>query len=118
CKHKIGCTAKHRETPYRHPTSLAGRSPGRSGCREFVQLLVLLATSAFAAAPVMLFLLPTRDTWGKSPPFLTHEGVNRLRLIKIGGWVRQRLEAISLHLGSSYPGEPRWLLLAGWPGHS
>lgn len=36
----------------------------------------------------------------------------RLRLIKIGGWVRQRLEGISLHLASSHPGEPLWLLLA------
>lgn len=38
----------------------------------------------------------------------------RLRLIKIGGWVRetpQRL-AISLHLASSHPGEPLWHLLA------
>jgi hypothetical protein len=38
----------------------------------------------------------------------------RLRLIKIGGWVRetpQRL-AISLHLASSHPGEPLWHLLS------
>lgn len=36
----------------------------------------------------------------------------RLRLIKIGGWVRQRLNRLSLHLASSHPGEPLWLLLA------
>jgi hypothetical protein len=38
----------------------------------------------------------------------------RLRLIKIGGWVRetpQRL-ALTLHLASSHPGEPLWRLLA------
>jgi hypothetical protein len=40
----------------------------------------------------------------------------RLRLLKIGGWVRQRLETISLHLASSHPGEPLWHLLATRPG--
>jgi len=38
----------------------------------------------------------------------------RLRLIKIGGWVREtphRL-AITLHLASSHPGEPLWHLLS------
>jgi hypothetical protein len=39
----------------------------------------------------------------------------RLRLIKIGGWVRQRLECIRLHLASSHPGEPLWRLLAADP---
>jgi len=43
-------------------------------------------------------------------------GTLRLRLIKIGGWVRQRLEGISLHLASSHPGEPLWYLLATRPG--
>jgi len=36
----------------------------------------------------------------------------RLRLLKIGGWVRQRLDGIRLHLASSHPGEPLWQLLA------
>jgi hypothetical protein len=36
----------------------------------------------------------------------------RLRLIKIGGLVRQRLDAIRVHLASSHPGEPLWLALA------
>lgn len=36
----------------------------------------------------------------------------RLRLIKIGGWIRQRLEAVSLHLATSHPGEVLWHLLA------
>ena len=39
----------------------------------------------------------------------------RLRLIKIGGWVRQRLGGISLHLASSHPAEPLWHLLATRP---
>jgi hypothetical protein len=41
----------------------------------------------------------------------------RLRLIKIGGWVRLPLyglglQALHLHLASSHPGEPLWQLLA------
>ena len=43
-------------------------------------------------------------------------GTLRLRVIKIGGWVRQRLEAVALHLASSHPGEPLWQLLATRPG--
>jgi hypothetical protein len=40
----------------------------------------------------------------------------RLRLLKIGGWVRQRLNAVSLHLARSHPGEDLWHLLATRPG--
>jgi hypothetical protein len=36
----------------------------------------------------------------------------RLRLIKIGGWVRQHATILHLHLASSHPGEPLWRLLA------
>jgi hypothetical protein len=39
----------------------------------------------------------------------------RLRVIKIGGWVRAHLpglQALQLHLASSHPGEPLWHLLA------
>jgi Transposase DDE domain group 1 len=36
----------------------------------------------------------------------------RLRLIKIGGWVREQAHTLSLHLASSHPGEPLWHLLA------
>ena len=39
----------------------------------------------------------------------------RLRLLKIGGWVRQHLHSIRLHLASSHPGEPLWHLLAERP---
>jgi hypothetical protein len=36
----------------------------------------------------------------------------RLRLVKIGGWVREQGRALHLHLASSHPGEPLWHLLA------
>jgi hypothetical protein len=36
----------------------------------------------------------------------------RLRLIKIGGWVREQTQTFILHLASSHPGEPLWHLLA------
>jgi len=39
----------------------------------------------------------------------------RLRLIKIGGWVREQLyglHALHLHLASSHPSEPLWQVLA------
>jgi hypothetical protein len=39
----------------------------------------------------------------------------RLRLVKIGGWVREQwqgLQTLHLHLASSHPGEPLWHLLA------
>jgi len=39
----------------------------------------------------------------------------RLRLVKIGGWVREHLRGLQtfqLHLASSHPGEPLWHLLA------
>jgi hypothetical protein len=35
----------------------------------------------------------------------------RLRLIKIGGWVRHQLQTLHLHLASSHPGEPLWHVL-------
>jgi Transposase DDE domain group 1 len=45
-------------------------------------------------------------------------GTLRLRLIKIGGWVHQRLGTVTLHLASSHPGEPLWHSLATRPGRS
>lgn len=39
----------------------------------------------------------------------------RLWLLKIGGWVRRQVGIIRLHLASSHPGEPLWLLLASRP---
>ncbi len=40
----------------------------------------------------------------------------RLRLIKIGGWVRRLTQQVRLHLASSHPGQPLWQLLATRPG--
>ena len=40
----------------------------------------------------------------------------RLRLVKIGGWVRELATVIRLHLSSSHPGRPLWDLLAARPG--
>jgi hypothetical protein len=42
----------------------------------------------------------------------------RLRLIKIGGWVRELTDRIRLRLASSHPGRPLWELLAARPGRS
>lgn len=42
----------------------------------------------------------------------------RLRLIKVGAWVRQRLDAVRLHLPASHPGEPLWYALAARPDRS
>jgi hypothetical protein len=39
----------------------------------------------------------------------------RLRLIKIGGWVRRFTDQIRIHLASSHPGQPLWHLLATRP---
>lgn len=39
----------------------------------------------------------------------------RLRLIKIGGWVRERRDRVRLRLASSHPGDGWWHLLAARP---
>ena len=40
----------------------------------------------------------------------------RLRLLKIGGRVRELLTRVRLHLASSHPGQPLWALLTTRPG--
>jgi hypothetical protein len=40
----------------------------------------------------------------------------RLRLLKIGGRVRQLATRVRLHLASSHPDQPLWDLLATKPG--
>lgn len=45
-------------------------------------------------------------------------GTLRLRILKIGGWVRQHLGRVTLHLASSHPAEPLWQLLATRPARS
>ena len=39
-------------------------------------------------------------------------GTLRLRVVKIGGWVRERVRGVAIHLASSHPGKPLWRLLA------
>jgi hypothetical protein len=41
-----------------------------------------------------------------------HLSTLRLRLVKIGGWVRERAHGVAIHLASSHPGEPLWRLIA------
>ena len=38
----------------------------------------------------------------------------RLRLIKIGGWVRQRQDRVRVRLATSHPNEPWWWTLAAY----
>jgi hypothetical protein len=61
-------------------------------------------------------LLDTIRRWLSRPdlPRMQFETL-RLHLLKIGGWVRQRLDGIQLHLASSHPGEPLWHRLAARP---
>jgi hypothetical protein len=66
------------------------------------------------------WLLDTIRRW-LSRPHLPRMQLDtlRLQLLKIGGWVRQRLDRVpsgcQLHLASSHPGEPLWRLLAARP---
>jgi hypothetical protein len=83
----------------------------RLSCHRFLanQLRLLLAAAAY-------WLLDTLRRW------LTRLGAARLqldtlrlRLLKVGGRVRQLLTRVRLHLASSHPGESLWLLLAAHP---
>lgn len=83
----------------------------RLSCRRFWanQFRLLLHSAAY-------WLLDTLRRWLArcQVPHLQLSTL-RLRLIKIGGWVHQQLAAVCLHLASSHPGEPLWLLLATRP---
>lgn len=83
----------------------------RLSCRRFWanQVRLLLHGAAY-------WLLDTIRRWlaQLQVPHL-QLGTLRLRLIKIGGWVRQRLGVLHLHLASSHPSEPLWHLLATRP---
>jgi hypothetical protein len=87
-------------------------SADRLSCHRFWanQFRLLLAAAAY-------WLLDTLRRW------LTQLGAARLqldtlrlRLLKIGGRVRELLTGVRLHLASSHPGEPFWHLLAARPG--
>ena len=86
----------------------------RLSCHRFWanQFRLLLAAAAY-------WLLDTLRRW------LTQLGTARmqldtlrLRLLKVGGRVRERLTRVRLHLASSHPGEPLWRTLAARPGRS
>ena len=86
----------------------------RLSCHRFCanQFRLLLHAAAY-------WLLDTVRRW------LTQAGVPRmqvdtlrLRLRKIGGWVRQRLARVRLRLATSHPGEDLWRRLAARHGRS
>jgi hypothetical protein len=73
------------------------------------QFRLLLSAAAY-------WLLDTIRSW-ISRPSLPRMQLDTLRLqvLKIGGWVRSRLDVVYLHLASSHPAEPLWHLLAARP---
>ena len=84
----------------------------RLSCHRFLanQFRLLLHAAAY-------WLLDTLRRW------LSAAGVARmqldtlrLRLLKIGGWVRQLLTKVRLRLATSHPSEPLWHALATRPG--
>jgi hypothetical protein len=86
----------------------------RLSCHSFWanQFRLLLHSAAY-------WLLDTIRRWlARGDVSHLQLGTLRLRLLKIGGWVRQRRDAVSLHRASSHPGEPLWYLLATRPGRS
>lgn len=86
----------------------AGCFADRLSCHRFWanQFRLLLHAAAY-------WLLDTLRRW------LTHRRIARmtletvrLRLLKIGGWVRERQDRVRLRLASSHPGEGWWRALA------
>ncbi len=73
------------------------------------QFRLLLSAAAY-------WLLDTIRSW-LSRPYLPRMQLDTLRLqvLKVGGWVRRRLDVVYLHLASSHPAEPLWHLLAARP---
>jgi hypothetical protein len=86
----------------------------RLSCHRFLanQVRLLLHAAAYT-------LLHRLRTWlvAAGRARLTLETL-RLRLLKIGGRVRQLPTRVHLRLASSHPGEPLWYLLATYRGHS
>jgi hypothetical protein len=80
----------------------------RLSCHRFWanQFRLLLHAAAY-------WLLDTLRRWlCQAGGSLVRFSTLRLRLVKIGGWVRERGHGVALHLASSHPGEPLWQLLA------
>ncbi|MAG34635.1 MAG: IS1380 family transposase [Dehalococcoidia bacterium] len=84
----------------------------RLSCPRFVanQFRLLLHAAAY-------WLLDTLRRWlhQAGVPRLQLDTL-RLRVLKIGGWVRELLSQVRLHLASSHPAQPLWQLLAARPG--
>jgi Transposase DDE domain group 1 len=89
----------------------AGCFADRLSCHRFLanQFRLLLHAAAY-------WLLDTLRRWLRVAGVarMTLETL-RLRLIKIGGWVRERLDRVRLRLASSHPSEALWRLLATRP---
>lgn len=84
----------------------------RLSCHRFLanQFRLLLHAAAY-------WLLDTLRRWlGRLGVARMQLDTLRLRLLKIGGWVRQHLTHVRLALASSHPGDPLWHLLAARPG--
>jgi Transposase DDE domain group 1 len=84
----------------------------RLSCHRFVanQVRLLLHAAAY-------WLLDTLRRWlCRLGAARLQLDTLRLRLLKIGGRVQERLTRVRLHLASSHPAEPLWRLLATRPG--
>jgi hypothetical protein len=83
----------------------------RLSCHRFWanQFRLLLHAAAY-------WLLDTLRRWLRTAGIarMTLETL-RVRLIKIGGWVRQRLDRVRLRLATSHPSEAWWRALAALP---
>jgi hypothetical protein len=80
----------------------------RLSCHRFWanQFRLLLHAAAY-------WLLDTLRRWLRLAGVARFQlGALRLRVVKIGGWVREQVRGVTLHLASSHPGEPLWQLLA------
>jgi hypothetical protein len=84
----------------------------RLSCHRFLANQARLLFSAAA-----YWLLDTLRRWlVRLGAARTQLDTLRLRLLKIGGRVRQRADRVHLRLASSHPAEPLWRLLAARPG--
>lgn len=83
----------------------------RLSCHHFWanQFRLLLHAAAY-------WLLDTLRRWlGQQGVAPLRLDTLRLRLLKIGGWVRRHAAGFQLHLASSHPAEPLWQLLLARP---
>lgn len=89
-----------------------GCAADRLSCRRFWanQFRLLLHAAAY-------WLLDTLRRWlTAAGAARTQLDTLRLRLLKVGGRVRQHPAVVRLHLADSHPGQPLWRLLAARPG--